>query len=419
MPTKIGGHVKIASLACAMAILAGCATSQKLPPLFWPAPPDAPRVQYLTAIKDSTDVEGKPSLSLLDLGKNEKQAIPIVKPFGIAVNKGKIYLCDTIQMEVVILDLPGKKVTTLAGNKGTGGLKKPINVAVDDAGFIYVSDTVRKQVLKYAPDGGFLKAIGEDLNMKPMGIAVDDLYLYILDGTQGLVRLFDRTTGAAVRSFGQEGDERGRLFTPLGIGLDGKGGVYVTNLDGRIVEFDRDGHSIKMFGKLGTALSEYVRPRAIAFDRGGIMYVVDAGTQDVRMMNDLFQILLEFGEPGSRGALNVPAGIAISEDNLPYYQQFAEPDFVLERVAFVVSQFGDHKISIYGLGKKKGVDYDALIKDRQEQIRMKEEEIVKQRAEQEKKVKEQKEKEEKEKVQPGGEKSAPGPAGLPAPDGKK
>jgi hypothetical protein len=151
-----------------------------------------------------------------------------------------------------------------------------------------------------------------------------------------------------------------------------------------------------MFGKLGSTLSEYVRPRSIAFDRDGIMYVVDAGTQDVRMMNDMFQILLNFGEPGSRGSLNVPAGIAISEENLPYYQQFAAPDFVLDRVIFVVSQFGDHKISIYGLGKKKGVDYDALMKERLEEIRKKEEAIEKEREERRKKEKEQKEKEQKE-----------------------
>ncbi|HYS43465.1 MAG TPA: hypothetical protein VEM32_05740, partial [Geobacteraceae bacterium] len=389
---------------------AGCATSQKFPPLFWPAPPDAPRIQYLTAIKDSTDVEEKASVSLLDLGKKEKGVTPIVKPYGIAVKKGKIYICDTIQAEVVILDLPGKKVATLSGNKGEGRLKKPINVAVDDDGFIYVSDTVRREVLKYTPDGAYLKVVAHDL--KPMGIAVDELYLYVLDGEKMLIRLFDRGTGEQVRSFGQEGDERGRLFTPLGIGLDGKGGVYVTNMDGRIIQFDRDGHPLKMFGKLGSSLSEYVRPRSVVLDRDGIMYVVDAGTQDVRMMTEMFQLLLEFPAPGSRGALNVPAGIAVSEENLPYYQQFAEPDFVLERVIFVVSQFGDHKISIYGLGKKKGVDYDALVKERQEEIRKKEEEIDKQRAEKEKKEKEQKEKEQ---GAPAEGTTAP-PA---APDGKK
>lgn len=391
MPTMTGRRLKLASLACAVALFSGCATSKKQTPLFWPAPPDAPRIQYLKAIKDSTDVEESASWSLLDTGKSEKRMIPIVKPYGIAVKKGKIYICDTLQTEVIILDPVGKKAETLAGNKGAGRLKKPINVVVDDDGFIYVTDTVRKEVLKYAPDGAFLKEVGGELDMKPMGIAVDDLYLYVLDGTHSVVQVIDRKSGDKVRTFGQEGDAKGRLFAPLGIGLDGKGGVYVTNLDGRIIQFDRDGHPIRMFGKLGTALSEYVRPRAIAFDRDGIMYVVDAGTQDVRMMNDMFQILLNFGEPGNRGSLNVPAGIAISEENLPYYQQFAEPDFVVDRVIFVVSQFGDHKISIYALGKKKGVDYDLLMKERLEEIRKKEEAIEKEREERRKKEKEQKE----------------------------
>jgi hypothetical protein len=357
---------------CATTWLSGCAAARNASPVFWPKAPDAPRLQYLMGIKDSADVEEKSSLSLLDLGQNEKKLVTIVKPYGIALHKGKIYVCDTIQAEVIIFDLPGKKVTTLAGNKEAGRLKKPINLAVDSEGYLYVGDTVLRKVLKYSPEGAFLEAIGAELNIKPTGIAVDELFLYVLNSEKGLVQLFDRSTGKAGRSFGQAGDERGRLFSPLGIGLDGKGGVFVTNLDGRIVQFDRDGHSLKMFGKLGSDLSEFGRPRAITIDRAGIMYVVDASFQEVRMMQDDFQILMTFGEPGTRGSLNVPAGIAVSEENLSYFQKLADPDFLLERVIFAVSQFGDRKIGIYGLGKKKGVDYEALIKGRREDFQKKE-----------------------------------------------
>lgn len=412
--TKIANLVKTASLACALAILAGCATAKKQPALFWPASPDPPRVQYLKAIKDSTDVEELKSWSLLDTGKDEKRGIAIVKPYGIAVNKGKIYLVDAIQADIIILDLPGKKASTISGNKAAGKLKKPINVAVDDDGCVYVTDTGRGEVLKYGPDGEFRKAIGTELAMKPTGIAVDDLYLYVLDNSRNTIQLFDRVSGAKIRTIGADVDEKARLYSPLGIGLDGKGGVYVTNLNGRILHYDRDGHPLRSFGRLGTAISDFNRPRAVVFDKDGLMYVVDAAPQNVRILNDMFQLLMSFGEPGTRGSLNVPSGIAISEDNLAYYQQFAEPDFILDKVIFVVSQFGDHKISIYGLGRKKGVDYEAQVRERQEEISKKEEEIRKKKEEMEKKAQEQKEKE-----GASGEKSGTAPSAAPAPAGKQ
>lgn len=390
-------------VSLALVMMTGCASGPSKVTQFWPPAPDVPRIQYLKKVGDSTDVVERKSISLLDTGNDTENVIPLIKPYGIAAANGKLYVCDSVQTQVVIFDLPRKKASVLSGNKGEGQLKKPINVAVDSDGFIYVADSGRKQILKYAPDGSYLRAIGED-GVKPVNLAVDDLYVYLLDGANGVVQLYDRKTSEPVRKFGQEGDERGRLFQPLGIGLDGKGGVYVSTLDGRLVHFDRDGHPQRAFGKVGTGLAEFNRPRSIAFDRDGVMYVVDAASQNVRLLNEGFQLLMSFGEPGTPASLNVPAGVAVSEEDLPYYQQFADPDFVLERVIFAVSQVGDNKISVYGMGRKKGIDYDALLKERLEEIRKKEERIARDAA-----AKEQKEKD-----------AAKGAAsGAPAPDGKR
>lgn len=409
MSVQLVTRVIVASLF--LVALTGCASSRKKITQVWPAAPSPPRVQFLRKITDSVDVVGKKSVSLIDLGKEENKVVPLVKPYGIAVGKGKLYICDTVQAQVVIYNLKEKTASVLSGNKGAGQLKKPINVAVDAGGFVYVADSARKQVLKYAPDGSFVKGVGEE-NMKPVAVAADELYLYVLDNAKALVHLYDLQSLALVRSFGQEGEEKGRLFNPLGLGLDGKGGVYVSNLDGRLVHFDRDGHGLRMFGKLGTGLAEYNRPRALAFDKVGVMYVVDAASQNVRLMNDAFQLLMSFGEPGTPGSLNVPAGIAVSDDDLAYYQQFAEPDFSLEQVIFVVSQFGEHKISIYGLGKQKGVNYDAEVAQRLEEIRKQEEKIEKANAEKAQKEKEKAEKEnEKAAAEEKKDSAAPAPSG--------
>jgi acetoacetate decarboxylase len=57
--------------------------------------------------------------------------------------------------------------------------------------------------------------------------------------------------------------------------------------------------------------------------------------------------------------MNLPADIAVTSENLEFYQKLAAPDFILEQVIFVTNQYGDDKVAIYGLGKMKGLKYEA------------------------------------------------------------
>lgn len=348
--------------AAMLAAMAGCAGKQELKPVFWPAPPDLPRVQFLRSVKDSRDVMERKSFDLLSLGGDSATDIPIYKPYGVAVKHGKIYLTDTVAAEVLIIDLPGKKMSRLSGNKTVGKLKKPIGITVDDDGNIYVADTNRMEVLQYGPDGTFVRALGKSLDIRPTDIESEGEYLYLLDSGQSRILVLDRKSGELIRAIGQEGPDITRLSVPIGMAGDSKGGLYATNFNGRVIAYDRDGHFLKGFGKLGTAFGDFGRPRGIAADRDGLVYIVDAAMQHVLVFNDQFRILMFFGGPGTTASLNVPAGIAVSTDNLDYFQQLAEPDFIVEKVIYVVSQFGDRKVNIYGFGKKKGVDYDTEYK---------------------------------------------------------
>jgi hypothetical protein len=197
--------------------------------------------------------------------------------------------------------------------------------------------------------------------MKPVDVAVDDDTLYLLDLLHSRVQLFDKTTGDVKNSIGQGNEGIQNLALPTNMTVDNKAFVYVSNMgSGRLIKLDRDGHYITGVGKLGSGLSQFGRPKGIAVDQDGLIYTVDAAAQLVQVFDDQMRLLMFFGNPGSPGGvLNVPASIAISTDNLPYYQQFAAPDFQIEKVIFVTSQFGANKINIYGLGKKKGLDYEA------------------------------------------------------------
>ena len=365
-------------IAClAAASFSGCAPTQKVAEegtAFFPPPPNPPRVQFLKAFGNSRDVENKKdefSLFATSIQESEKVKF-ITKPYGIATSGSKIYVTDTIAGKVAVVDLANQTFDWLKGDFGPGNLKKPVNVAVDKDGNLYVADTVRLKVLKYDPDGNFLRSYGELYDLKPVDVGVYEDKLYVLDFSKSDIKVFDTNSGDLIESLGQGAENpEDNLSLPTNLAIDGDGNLFVSNITtGKIVKLDRDGHVLESFGELGDAYGQFSRPKGLAVDEQGRLYVVDTAYQNVQMFNEKGQLLMFFGGPDVPvGNMNLPAGITVSRDNLAYYQTLADPSFELEQVIFVTNQVGDNmKVGIYGFGKKKDFDYDKWLKERQDEI---------------------------------------------------
>lgn len=337
--------------------LSGCAEKiVKSAPVFFPPPPNPPRIQYLMGISSSTDIEDKKSnFVFIATGKEEVNATKsISKPYGITSHNGKIYLCDIGVGNVIIIDLAQKSFEYLKGNYNVGKLKKPANLAVDKDGNLYVADVLRHEVVVFNAAGDFLRAFGKEEDMKPSDVAVDGESVYVLDiqKNRNEIRIFDRQSGRLLRSIGKSTAEQEGLAIPTNFTLDRKGFIYTTNAgSGKIIKLDRDGHILLSFGEMGDIIGKFARPKGIAVDYEDRIYVVDGGLQNVQIFNDKGRLLAFFGDPGLlRGSLNLPVGITVTRDNLDYYQKLAAPGFILEAAILVSNQYGDEKISVYGLG---------------------------------------------------------------------
>ncbi|HBA88256.1 MAG TPA: hypothetical protein DCZ75_09790 [Geobacter sp.] len=349
------------SLLC---LLAGCTGASKTAKnsVFFPPAPNLPRLQYLTGISDSTDVEGKKKeLSLIAFGDltPQKSVLTIIKPSGIAAAAGKLYITD-ISGQLLVVDLPKKSMEQLKGNQGAGKLAKPVGVAVDRAGFVFVADVGRKEVLVYNNDGEYLKSVGGGLNITPTDVAVDDSRLYVLDTKKAVIHIFDPVTSAFVQDIGKVSDASKSLSLPTKMMLDKHGIIRVSNAGrGDITSYDRDGHFLGSFGKFGDSPGQFARPKGLTADDNGYLYVVDAGFQNVQVFDENNRLLTMFGSADLPvGGMNLPCDVTISSDDLPYYQKLADQNFELSQVIFVANQFGNPKISLYGYGKQKGIDYD-------------------------------------------------------------
>ncbi len=351
------------ALSLCLLVLAGCGGTvvQEVDqgPVFFPPLPNDPRVQFLKGISSAVDVTGKDeSFSLVVVGAGEQQRVDqIAKPYGVATYKGKIYVCDVSAGQVIIMDLANKTFEKLKGNFSTGKLKKPINLDLDDEGRLYVTDSTRKEVVVYDQSGNYLKSIGAKMDWKPTDVGVHGKYLHVTDIKSHEVKVFDRENGKLLTAFGESGaeDKLDNLSMPLGISVNKKGIIRVTNMSsGRVVSMDRDGHVLSSFGKLGDGFGQFGRPKGVDVDSQDRIYVADAAHQNIQIFNDAGRLLLFFGDPGlPKGSMNMPVAMAITTDNLEYYQSLAAPGFILEQVIIVANQFGNDKIGIYGLGEMK------------------------------------------------------------------
>ncbi len=121
---------------------------------------------------------------------------------------------------------------------------------------------------------------------------------------------------------------------------------------------DRDGHELSTIGMSGVNLGHFARPRGVAVDKNGLVYVADAAFENVQIFRKDGQLLLAFGGSGTLpGNLYLPAGVSIDYDNVKYFQKYADPKFKIEYLIIVTSQFGDRLINIYGFGTEEGRAY--------------------------------------------------------------
>jgi DNA-binding beta-propeller fold protein YncE len=368
MKKCIAENMKTTGYLLAVLILAGsltgCAGKRVSGPVFWPYPPDPPRIQYLTGISDSTEIEEKQTTFSLVLTGGEEAGVikKIGKAYGIAAHKGKLYIASSSSKQVVVIDVANKKFDYVKGNIGKGALSKPVNVDVGDDGYLYVTDSGRREIVVYDPAGNYVDAFGKGFeNAKLVDAAAYGKYLYVPDFATSEIRVLDKKTGEQVNSLAKGTDPKTTVALPVNIEIDDKGIIYITNTGtGTIMKFDVDGNLLGTIGKMGDRFNEFARPRGVAVDSDGRVYVVDAGHGNVQIFDKDGRLLTFFGTSDPKleaGTMNLPAGIAVSRDNLDFYQKMAAPGFKLEEVIFVVNQFGTPTISVYGLGLMAGADY--------------------------------------------------------------
>ncbi len=346
----------VLGISCIL-FIGGCASARvakKFEPLFYPSQPDEPRIQYLKSFSTSRDIEGEPGGFAKFIFGNTISLKLIIKPYGVTLHKGKIYVCDTVYNGLEILDLD-KKSFNYFQPKGAGSLLDPINCDLSDDGTLYIADARRGQVLIFSPQGKYLTAIGTKGEFKPVDVKIYKNYIFFCDLKTHSVRVYDLSNNTFLYSIPKKGQEKeAKLFSPTNMDIDSQGNVYVSDTGSfNVKKYTLEGEYIRTFGTHGDAPGSFARPKGVAVDKEARVYVVDAAFENVQIFDSEGNLLLYFPEPKGRAGLVLPAGIFIDYNNVDYFQSETAEGFDLEYLILVVSQYGDRKVNVFGFIKKK------------------------------------------------------------------
>jgi DNA-binding beta-propeller fold protein YncE len=298
--------------------------------LVYPPPPETPRFYYDRTIWGSTSVvEDTSSDRFRRFATGEsRRGKGMAKPFGVVARNGQVFVSDTVGRRVHVFDYPRKRYYTL-GTKGVGAVRKPLGMAVDDAGNLYVVDGTTQRVMIYDLEGIYQTAIAIDSGLeRPSGIAVtqDGNRVYVVD-TGGVtsrnhgVHIFDGR-GNKIRAVTTRGTGEGEFNLPKDCALGPDGNLYVVDTGNfRVQVLDGEGNFLRAFGEAGRFSGQFGHPKSIAVDREGKIYVSDTNFGIFQIFNNEGRILLAVGgrsADGGPGKFLLPAGISVDVDGRIY-----------------------------------------------------------------------------------------------------
>lgn len=267
-------------------------------------------------------------------------------PDNLAVDlRGNVYVADRDNNRIQKFTSTGRFLTVLGRNGGdgtagvgSGEFNHPRGVTTDGLGNLYVADTANNRIEKFGPDGRFQARFGRGGGdgtagrargefTDPRGLATDPAgNLYVADHGNNRVQKLD-SNGRFLAVWGRNGGEgssgRGpaQFTRPRGVAIDSAGHLFVADKNNnRVQEFGADGQFMRKWGRnggdgsAGLGSGEFNTPYSVAVDRSGQVYVADTGNNRIQAFSSNGGFLARFGHGGGDGV----AGSGPGEFSGPY-----------------------------------------------------------------------------------------------------
>lgn len=274
-----------------------------------------------------TDLNGK-LLETIGSGKTALtdgnfQNSSFYRPQGLVLENEKLYVADTENHAVRLIDLEKKTVETLAGDgkqaawKSTGGaaktssLSSPWDLAkIGDALFIAMAgthqiwklDLAKNTVAPYAGTGAEARydaLIDEAAFAQPSGLATDGKIIYVADSESNIIRKINTETeevetlaGGDLWVFGDKDGEGNnvRLQHPLGITFYGKNLLIADTYNHKIKLLNPEKSTVETFlgngkdGQIDGKKPTFYEPGGLSI-ADGKLFIADTNNNAIRVVN--------------------------------------------------------------------------------------------------------------------------------------
>jgi DNA-binding beta-propeller fold protein YncE len=318
----------VALVGATLLLVAGCVSSAPRSddtPLVWPAPPDEPRIRWITSYSKRGHFGaegGTERLKAALLGENGMSLERMAKPYGVTTDsEGRVYVSDTGLGSVWIFD-PVKRQVRSIGTSGSVTLATPSGLAIDDRGRLWVADARLNRIVAFDAGGTVVMTIGQKDEFRAAGgVAFDPAgkRLYIADARRHAIRVYDTASGTFLFEFGRRGSAPAELNFPTHLFIR-HGRLYVSDtMNFRVQVFDLEGRHLASIGAMGANLGQFARPKGVAVDAAGHVYVADAAFNNFQIFDPAGALLLFVGRVGTnRGEFWLPAGLHIDGNDRLY-----------------------------------------------------------------------------------------------------
>ena len=316
------------SVLFAVMIVAGCGVPRgELYPelsksLYWPEPPETPRIKYLGQLGSEDDLKREVSsaeaLGRLIFGRDEIGVL--ARPHAVVKDQDKLYIADSAGSVIHVMDFETRQYLQFYALTETERLMSPIALAiVDDK--IYVADSILCKICVFDKKGHYLSSFGHTVLQRPAGMAYSrqQQKVYVSDAKLHTISIFD-LQGQFLGELGEQGAEPQQFNFPTQLWVDKDDKLYVSDtLNYRIQIFGPEGKYLFTIGQHGNRPGYFAHPCGVATDSFGDIYVSDKQFENVQIFNSQGEILMAFGNEGNKpGEFWLPASLFIDEENRIY-----------------------------------------------------------------------------------------------------
>ncbi len=257
------------------------------------------------------------------------------QPSDVAVaGDGSIYVVDGVNNCVKVFTSKGKFLFLFGeAGGGPGQFDTPLGMDIDAAGKLYVADSRNHRVQVFTAKGKFDYQIkipttsGKASDPTDVAVEKNGKELFVVDNENHCVYRYDLKTLKQVQVIGQAGIERMEFRYPFLIAKHGEKYLYIVDvINTRVQEITYDGKFVRFIGDWGVEKGQFFRPKGVAVDSQGLVYVSDSYMGVVQVFDEgVFHSVVGDSKKNELWRYKTPVGLFIDKkDRLYVVEMFSE-----------------------------------------------------------------------------------------------